>query len=227
MPNILKSVAEVSGAPMADLVATYKFYAGRSIVGFANQVTAERRVTDAMMISANARGHLGIPKDSKPAATAHAELVEIAAETKRADPREMAAEGLPGSQAGLELDPQANPYPAGTLAARLWAKAEGLPDPTPEPEPRARVAAEPTRRSAATATTWFRVAPGTPLASLQKTSVRAAVFRFIESCTPSAISMGVLVDRFGDEARGCVRKLIATKHLEECAAPSPVPPTKE
>ena len=219
MSAILTKQDQIPGAEMADLLATYAHYAGRAVARFSSRVVAERRVLDALMSSADARGHLGIPKDTQPAPTAHAELVKLADDTGRADPAEMARDGLPGSTAGVEPAEGTNPYPPGSLAARLWAQAAGAPvPPEPRPAPKAVDPAPRGRPSAGSLPGWWAVSPVEPTARLQKTSERSQVYDMIVAAA-GPCSMVALVERFGAAARGHVGKLRATHHIVEVSPP--------
>gem|GEM_PF-1652410 len=226
---ILTSADQVSSATDEELRAAYAHYTGRAVEGFASRQIAERLVEMALMSSADARGHLGVPKDSRPAPTGHAELVRLAAETGRDDPRSMVREGLPGPQAGLTLAPGTNPYPSGSLAARLWAQAAGEPaPPLPPAEEQARavrVAARSDRRPivSAGASGWVK-ATGAARAKLQATSVRAAVYAAIEQADNKTISIAALLTQFGSAARGCIAKLRITNHITDASPPPPPPP---
>lgn len=217
---ILTNQSQVAEADMSSLIATYRHYTGRFSVRFTSRSIAERRVVDAIMSSADLRGHLGVPKDTKPQPTAMTDLITLAEETGRDSPTTLAKEGLPGSQAGVETDPSANPYPPGSLAARLWARAEGLPEAPEPPKPPRQPLSD--RRPRNAGANWIRVASGTPTAKLMQGSTRAAVFRFIESCVGAGTTYAVLIEQFGPAARDCVNKLIKTRHVEEFT-----PTTKE
>lgn len=217
MPTILTTQDQIPGADMADLLATYAHYAGRAVNRFSSRAVAERRTLDALMTSADARGHLGVPKHTQPAPTGHAELVAKAAETGRADPTEMAKEGLPGSTAGVETDSKANPYPPGSLAARLWAQAEGAPVPPPVATAQAAQTEGKPRAAPAMATGWVKVAPGTPTARLNKSSERCAVYDYIVAAN-GPCGVAALIERWPG-AKGHLGKLRATNHIVDCDAP--------
>lgn len=233
MAPILTTPAQVSLASDEELLAAYQHYTGRRATRFANRAAAERQVELALMSSADARGHLGVPKDSRPQPAAHSELVRLAAETGRDDARAMAKSGLPGSQAGLTFDPSANPYPPGSLAARLWAQAEGEPAPLPlageDPGAQARRVASRADRApivSAGATGWVRIAPA-PTARLQPSSVRAAVYAYISAAAHQSASIAALLVEFGPAARGCIAKLRITNHITDCPAPGTAAATQE
>lgn len=60
--QIIRSQAEVNGAPMNVLVNTYNALTGNSIKKFENRAVAESRVANAIMSAQDAAGHLGVPK---------------------------------------------------------------------------------------------------------------------------------------------------------------------
>jgi hypothetical protein len=220
MPTILTTETAVREAAMPDLLATYTHLTGRSVARFASSEVAVRRVIDAMMAATDARGQLGVPQNTKSVAPeAYAALVQRAADTGRADPVRMVSEGLGGSQAGVEADLSANPYPAGTLAARLWAAAAGEPlppepppvRPAPAPAPSAKPAAPAGKRSGLDP--LVLVAPGKPGADLSAGSRRAAVFASVRRAGTDGVRLSVLVAEHGAEARGCIGKLRQTNHI--------------
>lgn len=220
---IITSAAQIPGATDEELRLAYVHYAGRASEGFTSRAVGEQLLKMALLSSADARGHLGVPKGSRPNAAGHADLVQLAADTRRDDPHAMAREGLPGSQAGLKPCPAANPYPPGTLAARLWAQAEGDPPPLAgdDATAAARRAASRADRApivSAGATGWVR-ATGSPSARLQPSSVRAAVCAHICASSNGAASVASLLVEFGPAARGCIAKLRSTNHITDCPAP--------
>lgn len=223
MPTILTRPEQVAEAEMADLLATYTHYAGRAVAGFSSRALAERRVADAMAVSADARGHLGVPKGTRPAPTGVAELVQRASDTGRADPAEMAREGLPGPLEGLTLAPGTNPYPSGSLASRLWAGAPAPParPPVPAAPPAPRPAAPPRAQAACPPGDWVAKASGTPTARLNKHSERAAVYDYV-AAADGPCGVAAVVARFGPKAKGHLSKLRVTKHIIDVP-----PPTKE
>lgn len=219
MAAILTSQAQVPDADMPSLLATYQHYTGRAVARFASRAVAERRVVDAIMSSADARGHLGVPAESTPAPTAHADLVERAAATGRADPLQMVAEGLPGSQEGVEPAPATNPYPPGSLAHRLWAQAAGEPVPAAPSAERIAAVVKPREPRPADASRWVR-ATGGGSAKVLGTSIRGLVLARITASPGGACSMAALIAEFGTAAAGCVGKLRATGHIVDAEAPA-------
>ena len=214
MPTIL-TLEQVADADMADLLATYEHFAGRSVARFSSRAVAERRTKDAIMSSADTRGHLGVPKHTTPQPTSAADLVAKAAETGRADARELAREGVPGSREGVEAaDPPRNPYPEGSLAARLWAEADGnpLPPAAPPPPPPPAPGAKPRPL----ANGWIQLTAKARKG--QGTSLRSAVYNYIEAAGRCA-TVDSLVTRFGPQALGCVSILKKEGYAEAVENP--------
>ena len=210
---------EIPSAPMEVLLATYARLTGRVVTRFASRAVAERRVADALMSSADQRGHLGVPRGALPAPTAQADAVALAAKTQRDDPERMARDGLPGSQEGLALALGVNPYPAGSLAAELWAglatRARSRPQ-ARAAQPEVARAPEEAPRSKARKTTPTRVRAATKASAhrLQAESLRAQVYAAIVAAGADGAELSALEARFGTAARGCVGKLLANGNIE-------------
>lgn len=220
--------ADIPAASMELLLATYARLTGRAVTRFASRAVAERRVTDALMSSADQRGHLGVPRGTLPGPTAQADAVALAAKTGRDDPERMAREGLPGSQDGLALAPETNPYPQGSLAASLWAEAEAgvsrsraapadaISAPTEATRNRALAASQASAGAAKRTPIPVRVRPAATKSAhrLQAESLRAQVYAAIEASGSAGVDVSALETRFGKPARGCVAKLLANRNIE-------------
>lgn len=229
--DIIRSAAEIAGASMAQLVATYNAMTGKAIKKFENRTVAERRVEMALLSATDAAGHAGVPHNAKPAPMTLAELsakapavaVAQALAHEGEESGQKAANNEPGDAPGPDdldlndpkfVDDAVNPFQPGTMSHQLWVATKAMEPIKPRAEEPSSKKAERTPRTVIEAVK----ATFAGSSKTQEGSVRHSVLKFIQDAKDAhgnsrAVTLDELDTHIGASSRGYVQKLLEKKHI--------------
>lgn len=221
--TILREVAQLAEASMAELVATYNALTGKELKKFESSEIGRRRVENAMMANKDADAHLGVGKG------AEGEVKTLEELQKKAEEK-----GLEKPQADPNTDEEENPitFPPGSMADQLSKAADAM----KKIEPRAKKAAK--APAVARNVLSYVKATGTGTSKVQAASQRGAVLAKVQSAhtvttvegqdpvtTYNPVAIADLDKHFDQSTKGFIQKLIEVKHLIACDAEgNPVEP---
>lgn len=224
MPKLITKQSEVPDATDEELLAAYQHYSGKVPRAFASRAIAERKVVVAIMANADVAGHLGVARGAWPTPIAWWEIVDKAHETRRADPRMLAREGLGLDDVGVKFEHEVNPYPPETMAHRLWSGAAVhtvAPPPPRSPSPGPSLAKQHKPLAPASKPTQPRASAGDPTyvatgrgtANVLPSSERGKTLALLVSAGPAGLPLSAITAAIGPGARGHLGKLRATDHV--------------
>lgn len=206
--TIIRDQADIEDAPTGQILWSYNALTGESVQKFSSREVGKRRLANAILAAADASGHLGVPRGTRPPVLTFAEraargersepepAVKPSASVQATPPDETGATGLGAAET--------NPYRPGTVEHGLWAagnksrsEAKSPRKPPPGPGRAIPVTAELT---------------GTGTSKFQAASIRAKIVEHLEALPDKRDRILSMSSKF-EGIKGHLQKLVGLKHV--------------